>query len=80
MKIERIESFLIGGGYVVRLTTDSGLTGVGQTACWGYPEAVQSIVSAFERYLVGQDPLRIEHHCSTSTACRPSGARPWPGR
>ena len=62
MKIERIESFLIGGGYVVRLTTDSGLTGVGQTACWGYPEAVQSIVSAFERYLVGQDPLRIEHH------------------
>ena len=62
MKIDRIESFLIGGGYVVRLTTDTGLTGVGQTACWGYPEAVSSIVTAFERYLIGQDPLRIEHH------------------
>jgi galactonate dehydratase len=62
MKIDRIESFLIGGGYVVRLTTDTGLTGIGQTACWGYPEAVASIVSAFERYLIGQDPLRIEHH------------------
>ena len=62
MKIERIESFLIGGGHVVRLTTDNGLSGVGQTACWGYPEAVRSIVSAFERYLIGQDPLRIEHH------------------
>ena len=62
MKIDRIESFLIGGGYVVRLTTDTGLSGVGQTACWGYPEAVRSIVDAFERYLIGQNPLRIEHH------------------
>ncbi len=62
MQIERIESFFIGGGYVVRLTTDSGLTGVGQTACWGYPEAVDQIVKAFQRYLIGQDPLRIEHH------------------
>ena len=62
MKIERIESFLIGGGYVVRLTTDTGLTGVGQTACWGYPEAVGQVVDAFERYLIGQDPMRIEHH------------------
>ena len=62
MQIERIESFFIGGGYVVRLTTDTGLTGIGQTACWGYPEAVGQIVNAFERYLIGQDPLRIEHH------------------
>jgi galactonate dehydratase len=62
MKIERIESFLIGGGYVVRLTTDTGLTGVGQTACWGYPKAVGEVVAAFESYLIGQDPMRIEHH------------------
>ena len=62
MQIERIESFFIGGGSVVRLTPDSGLTGVGQTACWGYPEAVDQIVKAFQRYLIGQDPLRIEHH------------------
>ena len=33
MKIEKIESFLIGNGYVVRITTDTGLTGIGQTAC-----------------------------------------------
>ena len=62
MQIERLESFFIGGGYVLRITTDNGLTGLGQTACWGYPEAVGQIVNAFERYLIGQDPMRIEHH------------------
>ena len=62
MQIERIESFFIGSAYVVRLTTDTGLSGIGQTACWGYPEAVGQIVAAFERYLIGQDPMRIEHH------------------
>jgi hypothetical protein len=29
MKIDRIESFLIGGAYVVRLTTDTGVSGIG---------------------------------------------------
>jgi galactonate dehydratase len=62
MKIEKIESLLIDTGYVVRITTNTGLSGIGQTACWGYPQAVQSIVEEFTAYLIGQDPLRIEHH------------------
>ena len=62
MKIEQIESFLIGNGYVVRITTDSGIQGIGQTACWGYPTAIQSIVEVYKDYLIGQNPLRIEHH------------------
>ncbi len=62
MKIEKIESLLIDTSYVVRITTDTGLTGIGQTACWGYPKAVQEIVTDFGSYLKGQDPLRIEHH------------------
>lgn len=62
MKIDKIESFFIGNGYVVRIWTDTGLSGVGQTACWGYPEAVDKIVNTFEKYLIGQNPLRIEHH------------------
>ena len=62
VKIEDIASYFIGGGYVIRVRTDSGLTGVGQTACWGYPEAVHQIVERFKDYLVGQDPFRIEHH------------------
>ena len=62
MKIDKIESFFIGNGYVIRIHTDTGLSGVGQTACWGYPEAVAAIVNTFEKYLIGQNPLRIEHH------------------
>ncbi|MDE0010142.1 MAG: mandelate racemase/muconate lactonizing enzyme family protein [Candidatus Poribacteria bacterium] len=62
MKIDKIESFFIGNGYVIRIHTDTGISGVGQTACWGYPEAVDSIVSTFKKYLIGQNPLRIEHH------------------
>jgi galactonate dehydratase len=61
-KIERVESLPIGGGYYVRITTDDGLSGVGQSAAWGYPQAVDQVVQSFTPYLVGQDPMRIEHH------------------
>ena len=62
MKIAEVESLVVGGGQFVRITTDSGLVGTGQTACWGYPGAVDQVVQTFKRYLIGQDPLRIEHH------------------
>jgi galactonate dehydratase len=61
-KIEKVESLPIGGGYFVRITTDDGLSGVGQSAAWGYPLAVDQVVQSFTPYLVGQDPMRIEHH------------------
>ena len=62
MKIDKIESFFIRNGYVIRIHTDTGISGVGQTACWGYLEAVDSIINTFKKYLIGQNPLRIEHH------------------
>ena len=62
MKIDKVESFFIRNGYVIRIHTDTGISGVGQTACWGYPEAVDSIINTFKKHLIGQNPLRIEHH------------------
>lgn len=62
MKIEEITSYYINGGYVISIVTDKGISGVGQTACWGYPEAVHQIIERFQDYLVGQNPFRIEHH------------------
>ena len=62
MKIEKVESLLLGSNHIVRIHTDNGTSGVGQSACWGYPEATERIVHAFADHLVGQDPLRIEHH------------------
>ena len=62
MKIEKVESLLLGNNHIVRIHTDNGISGVGQSACWGYPEATERIVHAFSDHLIGQDPLRIEHH------------------
>jgi galactonate dehydratase len=62
MRIAEVEPLLVAGSEVVRITTDTGLTGWGQSACWGYPNAVHEVLQTFRGYLVGQDPLRIEHH------------------
>ncbi|KAA1297208.1 MAG: mandelate racemase/muconate lactonizing enzyme family protein [SAR202 cluster bacterium] len=62
MKIERVESILAGNSQIVRVITDNGLIGVGQSACWGYLEATDAVVKKFADYLVGKDPLDIEHH------------------
>jgi galactonate dehydratase len=62
MKIERIEPLFVGSNYLIRVHTDKGLSGLGQSGCWGYPEAVDQVVKVFEKYLIGQNPLRIEHH------------------
>ena len=62
MKIADVESLIAGGSQYVRITTDDGTSGIGQSACWGYPEAVARRHADFGRYLIGQDPLRIEHH------------------
>ncbi|MCH8230008.1 MAG: mandelate racemase/muconate lactonizing enzyme family protein [Chloroflexi bacterium] len=62
MKIEQVESVLAGNMQIVRIFTDSGLEGIGQSACWGYLEATDAVVMKFSEYLVGKDPLQIEHH------------------
>ena len=36
--------------------------GLGESGAWGYLEASAAAVETFKRYLIGQDPLRIEHH------------------
>ncbi len=62
MRIEKVESRLIGGAHFVEITTDNGLKGLGQSACWAYPAAVHEVVGVFADYLVGKDPGNIEHH------------------
>ncbi|MFN8526822.1 MAG: mandelate racemase/muconate lactonizing enzyme family protein [Chloroflexota bacterium] len=62
MRIASVESLLLAGGHYVRITTDNGIVGVGQSAAWAYPEATDQVVRTFGAYLVGQDPLKIEHH------------------
>jgi galactonate dehydratase len=62
MKIENIDSILAGNSHIVRITTDQGIDGIGQSGCWGYMEATDAVVKKFKDYLIGKDPLDIEHH------------------
>ena len=62
MKIEAVESLLIGGAHFVQVRTDTGLTGLGQSGAWFYPEASDQVVRTLTPYLLGGDPMRIEHH------------------
>jgi galactonate dehydratase len=62
MKIAEVESLLLNGAHFVRITTDQGQVGLGQSACWAYPAAVDAVVQTFRGYLLGQDPRRIERH------------------
>jgi galactonate dehydratase len=62
MKIAEVESILVADSHYVRITTDDGTTGLGQSAAWAYPDAVHAVLQQFKSYLVGRDPLRTEHH------------------
>ncbi|MBE36248.1 MAG: galactokinase [Opitutaceae bacterium] len=62
MRIQHVESRLIGGAHFVEITTECGLIGLGQSACWGYPAAVSEVVAVFSEYLIGKDAGNIEQH------------------
>src|SRR5512140_759223 len=45
----------------VKVETDEGLTGLGESGLWGRELAVAECVRSAETLLVGQDPSRIDH-------------------
>jgi galactonate dehydratase len=76
VRIETVENLLVGSStvganHIVRITSDSGLTGIGQSGAWGYPDAVAVVVEQFAEYLVGEDPFRIEHIGQVLSRMRP---------
>ena len=62
MKITKVEAIGASRYMFAKVHTDEGITGVGESGAWGYLEASKSAIELFARYLVGKDPLRIEHH------------------
>ena len=63
MKIVKIEQFFPRSRMrLVKITTDSGLVGWGETTLEGKPKSTWAAVEELADYLVGKDPLRIEHH------------------
>ena len=66
MKIVAIENQLMRverqNWHFVKITTDEGITGVGEASLEGRERTVAAAVEEFSRYLIGEDPGPIEHH------------------
>jgi galactonate dehydratase len=62
VRIETVTPIFIDRYLFVEVTTDTGLKGLGESGAWGFQEATAAAISRFAEYLIGQDPLRIEHH------------------
>ncbi|MBI2939646.1 MAG: galactonate dehydratase [Chloroflexi bacterium] len=62
MRITAVETIPVDRYLFVKVHTNAGITGLGESGTWGYLEASEKVVEKFGRYLVGQNPLRIEHH------------------
>ena len=63
MKITRIDQFSPAlRTRLVRIATDTGIEGWAESTLEGKPFSVPTAVSEYADYLIGKDPLRIEHH------------------
>ena len=66
MKIVAIENQLMRverqNWHFVKITTDEGITGVGEASLEGREKTVAAAVDELSRYLIGEDPRPIEHH------------------
>jgi galactonate dehydratase len=63
MKITKLETFFVAPRWLfLRMHTDEGLVGLGEPILEGRAQTVAAAVQEVGRYLLGQDPRRIEHH------------------
>lgn len=62
IKIVEVKTIFVGKYLYVRIETDNGIIGYGESGAWGFLEASAAVVDAFREYLIGKDPLRIEYH------------------
>jgi galactonate dehydratase len=68
VKIDRIETFLVPPRWLFcRVSTDDGVVGWGEPVVEGRAEVVRAAVEVLSEYLIGEDPLRIEHHWQVLT-------------
>lgn len=62
MKITNVEAIRADRFCYARITTDNGLTGIGESGAFGALDASAAQIQQFGQYLLDKDPLQIEHH------------------
>ncbi|MDW7661910.1 MAG: galactonate dehydratase [Bacillota bacterium] len=69
MKITEVKVVPVNRFLFVEVHTDEGIVGLGESGCWGFLDASAEAVKSFATYLIGQDPLKIEHHWQYMYRC-----------
>ena len=62
MKITDLKVIRANRSVFCRIFTDEGIVGLGESGAWGFLEASARAMETMKEYLIGQDPLDIEHH------------------
>jgi len=63
MKITKLETLFVKPRWVfLKMHTDVGIVGWGEPIVEGWSQTTAAAVHEMGRYLIGQDPRRIEHH------------------
>ncbi len=62
MKITQVKQIQANRFLYVQIVTDNGIVGTGECGAWGFQDASSGALNLFAEYLVGKDPLLIEHH------------------
>jgi len=60
MRIDQVEVFPAEGALYVRITTEDGTSGVGESTFFGWPAAAGIIAESFAPFLQGEDPFDTE--------------------
>jgi len=58
-RIEQVETFAAHGSVFVRITTDTGVQGIGESTAFAYPLAVVAVIDALRPALIGADPFEV---------------------
>lgn len=63
MKITRLEVIKVKPRWMfLKLHTDKDIIGLGEPVLEGHCNSVEAVLHEFEEYLIGKDPMMIEHH------------------
>ena len=63
MKITKLELLKVRPRWMfLKMYTDTDLVGLGEPVLEGHCTSVEAVVREFEDYLIGKDPMQIEHH------------------
>ena len=63
MKITRLEVIKVKPRWMfLKMYTDTDIVGLGEPVLEGHCTSVEAVIKEFEEYLIGKDPMQIEHH------------------